>query len=546
MDCSALSPLRMHGRMVDLQRGSVTNEAGHLVTLRPQTAAVLKLLAARPGTLVTKDELMQAVWGSIAVTDDSLVQCIADIRKALGDEKHEIVKTVLKRGYMLETGAASVNAERHISRRWLALAAACVIGIMALTAAYLRPLPEPVAGNVPSIAVLPFDDMSADKSLAYMGDGVAEDIISMLARAPDVMVIARNSSFTYKDRPADIRRIGSELGVDYVLEGSVRKEADKLRIVAQLNDTKTGEHLWAERFDKTGPDPWALQDEVTGRIISSLTGELGQMRMAQYREAWGKDTANLAEYDYFLRGLDIYINAGSKAQYDRASRIWREGLAKYPDSSLLKAKLGWYHWSLAWDFFSDDIPADFGEADRFVSEVLATENLAPEVRRVAHWLNAFVLMRRGDFERSVVEAEFAVAMAPYDARMLRSLCEVLAAAGRYEMALGWLATAETREPGGAQPYHQMRGYLYRLLGKYEESAREYALAQPLYPYHQLSIAIDYIRLGRLEEAKAQVRRALRDAPDFTQVRWREGSFYSDPAIIEGEIADLAKVGLPEK
>ena len=134
------------------------------------------------------------------------------------------------------------------------------------------PPTQEVSSTVPSVAVLPFDDLSPDQNLGYLGDGVAEDIITALSRFPDLAVVARTSSFTYKGKAVDIRQIGKELGVGYVVEGSVRKEADKLRIVSQLIETKNGEHVWAERFDRSGMDPWAIQDEVTGMIVSAMTG----------------------------------------------------------------------------------------------------------------------------------------------------------------------------------------------------------------------------------------------------------------------------------
>jgi TolB-like protein/class 3 adenylate cyclase len=203
---------------------------------------------------------------------------------------------------------------------------ATIAALAVIWFAVLRPAGTPVpdpAATVPKIAVLPFDNMSGDPAFGYFSDGVSEDIISMLARAPDLSVIARNSSFTYKGKATDVRQVGTELGVGYVLEGSVRKEADKVRIVAQLVDAKTGEHVWAERFDKTGADPWALQDEVTGKIIVALAGETGQLKKAQYREAWGKDAASLGEYDYYLRGHDIFMNAANRAENDRAGKIWK-------------------------------------------------------------------------------------------------------------------------------------------------------------------------------------------------------------------------------
>ena len=156
----------------------------------------------------------------------------------------------------------------------------------------MQPSNAPAPSTVPSIAVLPFDDMSAEQKLGYLGDGVAEDIISMLARAPDLSVIARNSSFTYREKATDVRQVGKELGVDYVLEGSVRKEAGKVRIVAQLTDAKTGGHVWAERFDKTGTDPWALQDEVTAQI-ARRSPRTGRRRGGRTGDSASKGAAEL-------------------------------------------------------------------------------------------------------------------------------------------------------------------------------------------------------------------------------------------------------------
>ena len=139
------------------------------------------------------------------------------------------------------------------------------------------PPTQEISSTVPAVAVLPFDDLSADQNLGYLGDGVAEDIITALSRFPDLAVVARTSSFTYKGKAVDIRQVGKELGVGYVVEGSVRKDGDRLRIVSQLIDAKNGEHVWAERFDRSGMDPWTLQDEVTGMIVSAMTGETGRI-----------------------------------------------------------------------------------------------------------------------------------------------------------------------------------------------------------------------------------------------------------------------------
>ena len=294
-------------------------------------------------------------------------------------------------------------------RRWLS----SIGGAAAAWFGFPRsPTSQALATHAPSIAVLPFDDLSPDKSLGYLGDGVSEDIISMLSRFPDLSVVARNSSFVYKGKPVDIRQVGRELNVGYALEGSVRKEADQIRIVAQLIDAQTGKHVWAERYDKSGTDPWQLQDEVTGKIVGAMTGETGQIKQGQYRDAWGKDTADLGEYDYYLRGHDVFMNASSKTDNDRAGRIWEEGLAKYPDSNLLKVKLGWYHFRAGSNFWSDDVPADFHKAGELVRAALAKDNVSPQVKRLAHWLFAWVLMTERDYSRALNEADTAISLAP--------------------------------------------------------------------------------------------------------------------------------------
>ena len=393
----------------------------------------------------------------------------------------------------------------------------------------------------------PFDDLSADKSLGYLGDGVSEDIISMLSRFPDLSVVARNSSFVYKGKPVDIRQIGRDLNVGYALEGSVRKEADQIRIVAQLIDTETGKHVWADRYDKAGTDPQALQDEVTGKIVDAIAADAGQIKRSQYHDAWGKDTADLGEYDYYLRGHDVFVNSSSKKDDDRAAQIWEEGLAKYPESNLLKVKLGFYHYRAGWNFWSNDIPAEFRKAGELVRAVLAKENLSPQVNRLAHWLFAKVLTTESDFNRALKEAEYTISMSPYDAAVIGDLTQVAIMSGKPDKALQWIGLALPLDPNSSKDLKFSTAWALRLLGKNDDAV--VALKQSFYPDGgaPLELAIELVRLGRIDEAKAQVKLMLeKNDPTFTQSKWRQASFYSDPSIVDGEVADLAKAGLPEK
>ena len=304
------------------------------------------------------------------------------------------------------------------------------------------------SSTVPAVAVLPFDDLSADQNLGYLGDGVAEDIITALSRFPDLVVVARTSSFAYKGKAVDVRQVGKDLGVGYVVEGSVRKDGDKLRIVAQLIDAKTCEHVWAERFDRSGPDPWALQDEVTGMIVSAITGEKGALKQGQYRQAWGKDATTLEEYDYYLRGHEEYMKyaQGDKKGIEQSGEIWREGLAKFPSSPLLEVKLGWHHMMRVMIFCSDDPPADVRKAGELARHVLANEHLSPQVARLANWLMSFVLVQEKDFDGALAAANKTVALAPYDTFMLSRLMMVLVQVGRPDQALQWADQAAARDP----------------------------------------------------------------------------------------------------
>ena len=404
------------------------------------------------------------------------------------------------------------------------------------------PQTQEVSSAVPAVAVLPFDDLSADQSLGYLGDGVAEDIITALSRFPDTAVVARTSSFAYKGKAVDIRQVGNELGVDYVVEGSVRKDGDKLRIVSQLIDTKNGEHLWAERFDRTGTNPWALQDEVTGMIVSAITGETGALKQAEYRQAWARGATTLEEYDYYLRGHEQLMKY-TKEGIERSGEIWREGLAKFPSSPLLKVKLGWHHMMRVMIFVSDDPPADVRKAGELARHVLANEHLSPQVARLANWLMSFVLVQEKDFDGALAAANKTVALAPYDTFMLSSLMVALVQIGRPDQALQWADQAAARDPALGWHYNRGRGWAQLVLGRFGEAVD--ALTQTEFSDAHLLLAIAYVRLGRLAEARAEVGKMMKINPGITLQAWRLRYSFRDPAILDRYALDLVQSGLPK-
>ncbi len=244
---------------------------------------VLCYLARNPGRTVSKEELFQEVWPGISVTDDSLVQCIHDIREVLEDGGHRIVKTVPRRGYLF---AGLITRDRHQDPP---------TAIGPNREAPTLPLPDR-----PSIAILPFSNLSGDPEQDYFSDGIVEDITTALSRNRAFFVIARNSSFTYKGSGIDIKRVGRELGVRYVLEGSVRKSGGRVRVTAQLIEAASGHHLWADRFDGDVADIFDLQDRIVTRVVGAIAPRLERAEIDRIKNA---ATDDLDAYDLYLRGL---------------------------------------------------------------------------------------------------------------------------------------------------------------------------------------------------------------------------------------------------
>ncbi len=535
----------LNGCAVDFAAETLRDAAGAEIPLRAQSFAVLRHLVENAGRAVSKDELNRAVWGGLAVTDDSLVQCIRDVRRALGDESQKLVRTVPRLGYRLDPPDAT---RAPASPRQVPLFATAALALLVLVATVLwqtlRPDP-PVAAGVPVVAVLPFENMSPDPALDYLGRGVADDIIAMLARAPDMAVVSALSSFPFGSTPADPREVGTALGASYLLTGGVRREGDRLRITAQLVDAATGRHLWAERFDRAGADPLALHDEIAGRVVGALTGERGLIVRSEYRAAWGRDTARLGEYDYYLRGHDLFIRFDSRATNDEAGRIWREGLVRYPESSLLAIKLGWYHCVAAGYLWSDNPAADVAAADRLARAVLAETNLSPKVRRLAVWLKASVLAQQGEIDAALPEARRAVEMAPNDAFVLWALAENLAWAGESEQSAAWLEKAASLDPGQHALHRQTRAYLFYLKERYDDALADFTLAGPLFPSYELARAITLVRVGRADAARAAILAARATNPALSLATWRAMAANPDPDFLQAELADLAAAGLPE-
>ena len=286
------------GHVLDLRQGRL-RKGGLDVALRRKSLSLLTYLVQNSGRVLGKDELVAAIWPDVEVSDDSLSQCMKDIRKALGSEGDGFIRTVPRRGYVVDEVRVRSFADEPVAG---------------------KPSKAPSLPDKPSIAVLPFSNMSDNPGQEYFVDGMVEEIITALSRINWLFVIARNSSFTYKNRDVDVKQIGRELGVRYVLEGSVRKAADLVRISAQLVDTSTGANLWADRFDGEMSNIFDLQDQIAASVVGTIAPRLERAEMERARR---KPIASLDAYDYYLRGVSELHKFKREANADALSNLYR-------------------------------------------------------------------------------------------------------------------------------------------------------------------------------------------------------------------------------
>jgi TolB-like protein/Tfp pilus assembly protein PilF len=397
----------------------------------------------------------------------------------------------------------------------------------------------------PSIAVLPFANMSGDSDLDYFSDGMTEDIILELSKNPDLKVVSRNSSFTYRNKAVKARQVSEELGVRYVLEGSVRKQGNKVRITAQLIDATTDSHVWADRFDEQGTDVFALQDRIAQRIDATLSGQKGKIRDAEYERAWQMDAAKLEEYDYFLRGHSIMYGFTPQAML-KAREIWQEGLRKFPESGLLRVKIGWTHFFFFHFGWSDEPEKDLEHAYQLAQEGLADENLPLVGQWNGHWLNAFVqLWHKRDFDRALEEAITTLAIVPNDSDTLAFNAAIAVYAGKPDLALEWVSRAISREPYVPEWYYIHLGQAYHYKGDCGRAVDAFTKVPWPALDKSTSLVACYVELGKIDDARIELANLLDSRPALAATNIGHGLPYRDQDFFHRLLSALVESGLPE-
>lgn len=393
----------------------------------------------------------------------------------------------------------------------------------------------------PSIAVLPFTNISNDPEQEYFSDGMTEDIITDLAKLSGLFVIARNSSFTYKGQAVKVEQVGQELGVRYVVEGSIRKAGSRVRISAQLIDATTGGHVWAERYDQELQDIFAVQDEVTQKIVRALEVQLTK---GEHERLTNRSTDNVEAYDYYLRGVEQF-NTRTKEGNLQARQLFARALELDSGYAAAYAFLSRTHiteWAMTW---SRD-PQTLEQADAFGQKAVALDSSLP----LAHLALGFAYLWKRQHEQAITEAEKAIALNPNDAESYAALGDILNYAGRPEQAIDAIEKAMRLDPHYPVAYLFNLGRAYWLLRWYEEAIAVLKRTLIRNPNHLSThgyLIIAYSELDQQAEAQAEWEEALRSNPYFSLEVFLEAikqTFpYQAPAVTERMLAAVHKAGL---
>ena len=393
------------------------------------------------------------------------------------------------------------------------------------------PLPLP---DKPSIAVLPFVNMSGDPKQEYLSDGITEQIITSISKIPRLFVISRTSTFKYKGKAVDVKQVGRELGVKYVLEGSVQRSGDRLRITAQLIDASTGKHLWAERYDRELKELFAVQDEIAKKIITALQVKLTQGEKAR---VWAKSTNNLEAYLKFIEGSGSF-----KSNFAEARSLFEEAIELDPQFATAYGWLAYTHLMNVWFGPNTSRSKSFKKGFESAEKCMAID----DSQAFCHAMMAqFYLMKR-QYDKASAEGEKAVALNPNDALVAMWYGMTLRSVGRYEEAISIIQRAIRLDPFNTHWPISHLATVYLLMRRHEDAIETYNKALKLFPKMftaYVGLAVAYGSLDRIDEARSAASEVLRLYPNFSVVDFEKTLPYKNQADREFFINGLHKAGL---
>ncbi len=453
-----------------------------------------------------------------------------------------------------ELAGKVISAKEVKPKQWKNAAIGLVVVVVVVIAAvaiwkfYIRPTPpvevaskEKMAfplPDKPSIAVLPFTNMSGDSKEDYFSDGITEEIITAFSKVPHLFVISRQSTFTYKGKSVKVKQVSEELGVRYVLEGSVRREGGKVRITAQLIDAMTGHHLWANRYDRDLKDIFALQDEITIKIITAMQVKL---TVGELANLWAGGTKNL---DAYLKCMEAYTNYLRTTKEGNAlgKKLAEEVIAmdpKYPRGYVLLAQI--YLWDILLGT-TESPEKSLAKAKELAEKAIALDNS----ESTAHGLLGSIYLMSRQHDKAITQMERAISLNPNDASNQIRLGFILLNSGRPEEAISALKNHRRLNPIPSQQYYLQLVTAYRLSGQYKEAIETSKEALRQVPNNiniYLQLTAVYMMMGQEEEARGAAAEVMKINPKFSLEWYAKTIYFKNQNDIDKTIEALRKAGL---
>jgi TolB-like protein len=503
--------------VLDLDRRELLR-ASQVIATAPQVFDLLVYLAESRERVVSRDDLMNAIWAGRIVSESTLASHINAVRKAVGDsgQQQRVIRTVARKGFRF---AADIREVKSLDGVGLS-GAESAISVQASTSA-------PALPAKPSIAVLPFVNLSGNQEQDYLADGVVGDIIAALSQHRWLFVVARNSSFTYKACMVDVKQVGRELGVRYVLEGSWRKAKNRVRITCQLIDATTGAHHWAGRFEGVLGDIFELQDQITESVVGAIAP---QLERAEIERARHKPTESLDAYDYFLRGM-AKLHHGTKEAIDQALPLFYKAIEFDPDFASAYAMAAWCHCWRKVNCWMTDRPREMAEGARLARRAVeldkgdavaltrsghALAHLAGDLpggialldkalvlnpNLAAAWfLGAYLRLWHGETDAAIEHFTHAMRLSPLDPELYRMQAGMAIAhlfVGRFDIASSWAEKAFRDLPSFLLAAAILAAS-HALTGRMAEAQRAMDHLRQLNPTLRLSNIVDWLPIHRPE------------------------------------------------
>ena len=521
--------------------------------LEPKVTEVLAYLATRPGEVVSRDDIEQAVWPNAQVGYESVTKSIIKLRKALGDDARnpEYIETIPKRGYRLiapvqESSAGKTSPETRNSSRLAFAISGMLLLAVALVLVYMfmpestSPDSENMTATIPSIIVLPFENLDETQQSISFTDGMTEDIITDLSSISNLQVLASSTAFSLRGRQASVQELGKELSVDFVLQGSIRRHKDSIRINVRLVDTSTGYQKWGKRYDRQTREAFEVQDELTASIVEALAVSLSpqeQQRMAR------RTTNNLAAYDHFREG-----QRQSKFGTRETNLLAEEAYKKAIDSDHNYGRAyGALAYTLAYRYRRGWTDSPVHTIDRAIELGKLATKLDDSIPQT-FWSLGYAHMMANEYEQAKQAVENAIAIAPNYADAYGLLALIKNTLGESEQAIELVKKGMQLNPYYTWDYLYNLGRAYYSSGQIDKAIESLEQARtrnenavPI----RLHLAASYARAGRIDDAEWEVEEIQMLNPEETISLLKTTIPLNDPQDMQMFVSDLRKAGLPE-